>query len=116
MAKGTRSLEPLERLFDTCSMARDLRHGSFGAPANWDYQAVRNIEWPPDGVARLLPERRPVPVHARVVWERDGEEWVPGQAVRWLRPVVFVLLSDDRYRGAGAWLPAADVRRPGEPH
>jgi hypothetical protein len=46
-----------------------------------------------------------------VVWEHDGEEWIPGRAVRWLRPVVFVLINDQRHRGAGVWVPLKDVRR-----
>lgn len=93
------------------SPSRDLRYGAAGAPADWQYQKVSNTEWPPTGVARLLEERSPVPVTARIVWEADAEEWVVGSATRWLRPVVFVQLSDHRLSGAGVWLPAADVRR-----
>lgn len=95
-------------------MARDLRYGAFGAPSDWNHQQVVNVEWPPDGIPNLLPEHRPVPVQARVVWEHDGEEWIPGRAVRWLRPVVFVLINDRRHRGAGLWLPVRDVRRTAE--
>lgn len=32
--------------------------------------------------ARDRPMRPPIPVRARVVWERDGETWLDGQARR----------------------------------
>lgn len=91
----------------------DLRYGAYGAPSEWLYQDALNVEWPPDGVARVLRQRRPVPVMARIVWSDDGEEWVPGQAVKWVRPVVFVQVTDRRVRGFGLWLPADEVQRTG---
>jgi hypothetical protein len=102
----------IEREFDIVqSMDGERRYGAFGAPSTWTFQKVRNVEYPPDGVPRLLRERDAIPVSARVVWEQDGEEWISGRAVKWVRPVVFVLISDERHGGAGLWLPAADVRR-----
>jgi len=34
--------------------------------------------------------RDAIPVTARVVWERDGEEWVDGLALRWDSDHVYV--------------------------
>jgi hypothetical protein len=83
------------------------------APVTWlsVEQAATNVEWPPDKIARLIPRQKPIPVRARVDFEKDGEVWLPGEAIRWLRPVVFVRLNDARVRGFGLWLPASDVRR-----
>lgn len=81
------------------------------APTEWQHQKILNIEWPPSGIVKFLPDRRPVPVDVRVEWEHDGEEWLPGRAVRWTRPVVFVLINDRRHHGAGLWVPTRDVRR-----
>lgn len=91
-------------------MAREP-YGAYGAPSEWNHQRVVNVEWPPEGIPSMLPEQPPVPVRVRVVWEHDGEEWIAGRAVRWLRPVVFVLINDARHRGAGLWLPLKDIRR-----
>lgn len=74
-------------------------------------QQALNVEWPPDEIARFVPLHDPVAVRARVEFEGDGEVWLAGEAVRWVRPVVFVRLDDERINGAGLWLPAADVRR-----
>lgn len=74
-------------------------------------QKALNAEWPPERIAHLVPEHDPVAVRARVEFEGDGEVWLVGEAVRWVRPVVFVRLDDERLIGAGLWLPAADVRR-----
>lgn len=74
-------------------------------------QKVRNVEWPPDRIARFVPRHRRVPVEARVEFDADGEVWLPGSAIRWIRPVVFVQIDDRRIEGAGLWLPARDVRR-----
>jgi hypothetical protein len=45
------------------------------------------------------------------VWERDGEEWVPGTAIRWDRDHVLVRLGDPRVSTIGVWLPPQDFRR-----
>ncbi|QDP95284.1 hypothetical protein FOE78_04605 [Microlunatus elymi] len=74
-------------------------------------QKVTNQEWPPDPIARYFPRRKPIAVQARVDFENDGEVWLPGEAIRWVRPVVFVRLDDKRIDGFGLWVPASDVRR-----
>lgn len=74
-------------------------------------QQVRNVEWPPDRIAAFVPRRAPIAVEARVDFATAGEVWLPGKAIRWLRPVVFVQLNDQRIDGFGLWLLASDVRR-----
>ena len=83
------------------------------APVTWLslHQEVQNVEWPPGKIARLIPRHSPIPVRARVEFAKDGEVWLEGQAIRWVRPVVFVRLNDARIRGFGLWLSAGDVRR-----
>lgn len=75
--------------------------------ATWRYwQKILNAE-----KARGRPQRTPVSVCARIVWERDGEEWISGQAIR-LDPddgTIFVELRDRRCRGWGVWLRPNDV-------
>lgn len=72
-------------------------------------QPVKNEEWPLGDVARFLRDNTRIEVEARVVWAKDGEEWVRGHVTRWVRPVVLVELHDARRRRV--WLSAADVRR-----
>ncbi len=59
-----------------------------------------------------------VPVRARLVWERDGEEWVDTFAFAWTARLVLVELSDPRHEIRGVWLVPQDVERrarvPGE--
>ncbi|HLT62002.1 MAG TPA: hypothetical protein VK020_12455 [Microlunatus sp.] len=74
-----------------------------------EQQPVRNEEWPPGDVAKVLRDHTRIEVEARVVWAKDGEEWVRGHVTRWVRPVVLVELHDPRRRRV--WLSAADVRR-----
>lgn len=52
-----------------------------------------------------------VPVLARIVWERDGDEVVETNAFAWVPRLVLVELRDARYRFCGVWLERADVRR-----
>jgi hypothetical protein len=95
-------LRSFEHLFETGQMD----HSGW-----WDWQAVLNADFPPPPVpARNA--REPVPVVARVVWERDGEERVECLAIRWTRTHVLVDLSRDRRCSTvGAWLRADDVKR-----
>ena len=86
-----------------------------------DYSALQkplNQRWPLcDGRgwhARGVPDRRPVAVRVRIVWERDGEEWIHGTATRWTN-AVFVRVDDPRLSGFGVWVPASDVHRTGPP-
>ncbi|GIG28178.1 hypothetical protein [Cellulomonas marina] len=54
---------------------------------------------------------QPVPVLARLRWERDPEETVRTVAVEWTTSRVRVRLADARRHTGAAWLPATDVRR-----
>ena len=54
---------------------------------------------------------RPIPVQVRIVFERDGEEWVDGRAVEWTRELVRVDVADVRLLPRGVWVRAGDVRR-----
>jgi hypothetical protein len=76
-----------------------------------DWQRVSNERWP--AKPRGFRDRPGIRVRARIMWERDGEEWLPGTAVRWNARHVFVLVQESRgrLRGQGVWLAPADVRR-----
>jgi hypothetical protein len=50
-------------------------------------------------------------VTVRVVWERDGEEWIEGEATRWTDRVVFVTFWDRRLSTIEVWVVPDDVRR-----
>jgi hypothetical protein len=107
-----RGLAWIERLFDTGDMVGEgqLRDPtpSGGPTAYW--QKVLNARFParPRGLAD-----RPDPVRgeARIVWERDGEEWVPATAIRWDRQHVLVRIGDRRCSALGTWLAPDDFRR-----
>jgi len=53
----------------------------------------------------------PIAVIIRIVWELDGEMWLPGLATRWTRQIVYVEIDDARKRTTGIWVDAGDVRR-----
>lgn len=61
--------------------------------------------------ARDKPARTKIPVRARLVWERDGEEWKGGHALRLdaAGPAIFVELQDKRCKFTGVWLHPDDV-------
>lgn len=65
--------------------------------------------------ARDCPERRPIPVRARIVFAEDGEEWLDGEAER-LDPgaAIYVRLHDRRVNTLGVWLHPDDVLREGK--
>lgn len=50
--------------------------------------------------------REPIDVRVRLVWERDGEEWVDTVALEWTRELVRVRIRDRRHPGAGGWVAA----------
>ncbi|GMA31620.1 hypothetical protein GCM10025875_16120 [Litorihabitans aurantiacus] len=50
-------------------------------------------------------------MRARLVWERDGVEWVDGRAMAWTRRLVLVEVLDARLELNGIWLEVCDVRR-----
>lgn len=54
----------------------------------------------------------PIPITARVVWERDGEEQRATLARGWTRRLVLVALDrEHRWPTLAVWLTPADVRR-----
>ncbi|WP_313420581.1 hypothetical protein [Brevibacterium casei] len=55
-------------------------------------------------------DRPPVPVRARVVFDRDGEAWLDGRATRLgFDGTIFVELVDRRMQTVGVWLLPDDV-------
>lgn len=66
---------------------------------------------------RPIPPRRlqhdcNVPVRARIVWERDGEEFLDTIAYAWgPHDVVLVEVLDERRRTNGVWLHVSDAPR-----
>lgn len=78
------------------------------------WQQILNEHWPPNPVS--FRRRDPIPVRVRVVWERDGEEYVRGLALRWDANHVYVEWRDSmggRAIGNGVWLKPSDVFRAG---
>lgn len=76
------------------------------SPGPPDYQEVLN------GLpARDCPDLKKIPVRARLVWERDGEEWKGGDALRLdvSAPAIFVEFVDRRCKFTGVWLHPDDV-------
>lgn len=90
-----------------------LTTAGFAAPSEKArfYQKALNEQWPPGTQARTIPDRDPIAVWARVVWERDGELWVAGEAVKWDQRHVLVAIHDPRVQTRGFWLRPADVHR-----
>lgn len=75
-----------------------------------DWQAVLNARpIPPLRVQAIASNQ--IPVTARIVWERDGVEFVETFATGWTSRLTLVLMSDRRTRTRGFWLVPADVRR-----
>ena len=75
--------------------------------ATWRYwQKVCN-----DAAARSsYQDRPPIPVRARVVFERDDEEWLDDTATRrGFDGAIFVELVDRRMQTVGVWLLPDDV-------
>ncbi|MCL1870987.1 MAG: hypothetical protein FWF90_11320 [Promicromonosporaceae bacterium] len=52
-----------------------------------------------------------IPVTARIVWERDGEEQLVTFAAAYTTRAVLVEVPDQRWRINAVWLAPADVRR-----
>ena len=70
---------------------------------------------PPARAQRIA--REPIPVTARIAWERSGEERIDTEAVGWTvgrDPLVLVRLQDRRLRILAVWVRARDVRRRGQ--
>lgn len=66
--------------------------------------------------ARNRPERKRVPVRARIVWAEDGEEWRNCHAIRLDEdePAIHVELLDKRSKFIGVWLRPDDVEWAGK--
>ncbi|WP_163540854.1 hypothetical protein [Occultella kanbiaonis] len=73
-------------------------------------QAIVN-ELPIPDRRRQTPAREPIPVSARIRWERDGQEVIQTEATAWTTISVLVTISDRRWPTRGVWLPAHDVTR-----
>lgn len=76
------------------------------------WQTVLNMHWPrrPRAFRTHWPG---IPVHVRIIWQRDGVEYLPGTARRWDAGHVYVEVPDHdgRLRGNGVWVKPADVYR-----
>lgn len=81
--------------------------------ATWRYwQKIHNDA----GARGSFQSRPPVPVRARVVFERDGEVWLDGMATRQgFDGAIFVELKDRRCSTLGVWLHHDDVWWEGKP-
>lgn len=91
-------------------------HHSTPPPPPRAWQKVLNEAWPltdPTGRphARGIPDRDPIPVTVRVVFQDDGETWLTGLADRWHGQHVHVSVGDPRLQVPGVWVLAGDVRR-----
>jgi len=86
-----------------------MSHSTIGQSPVFD--RALNECWPPD--AGTTPDRPPIPVVARVVWQTAGEEQVEGYATRRSGRSVFVTPRAVRCRNGtlGVWLDAGDVAR-----
>ncbi|AYY14173.1 hypothetical protein EF847_17185 [Actinobacteria bacterium YIM 96077] len=75
-----------------------------------DKQEVLNSHWPTDPLAFKVREPS-IPVRVRLVWEHDGETFVPGWATKWNASHVYVAIDDHRTDLDGIWVKPADVYR-----
>ena len=84
----------------------------YGIPHNpAQFQDVLNQSWPAPDVAERVKDHARIDVRVRVVFQRDGETWLEGQATRWHGQHVFVRVEDTRLRLPFVWVDAGDVRR-----
>jgi hypothetical protein len=99
-------LTDVEHMFDTGDMtAPDWTPG----PPRGSQQ-ILNSEWPkyPENFV----ERRPIPVWVLIEWDRDGEQWCPGETDRWNHWFVRVQLDNEpRAIQRLTWVKPHDVRR-----
>jgi hypothetical protein len=80
------------------------------------WQLILNQSWPlvdEQGKrhARGVPSRSPIAVRVRVVFDRDGETWLDGQAIRWHNRSIMVEANDPRLRVHRVWVDTGDVQR-----
>lgn len=92
------------------------RSGYFTVPA-WDegHQSVLNAHPVPQLRAQRGWGTTPIPVRARIVWERDGLEVVATTVQAWTSRLVLVNLPDRRASVRGVWLDPSDVERVSPP-
>jgi hypothetical protein len=64
---------------------------------------------PPRHLQRV--DRTPIPVTARIIWQRDGQELIDTRALDWVGRDVLVEILDRRWRVTAVWIDAGDVRR-----
>jgi hypothetical protein len=82
---------------------------------SWDSHAevwqriLNEVEVPARSAQKDSPQ--PIPVVARICWERDGDETVDTVVHVWTSRAVLVELTDPRRRTHGVWVSADDVRR-----
>jgi hypothetical protein len=76
------------------------------------YQRILNEEIPEVDFPNKPAQER-INVMARLVWEHDGEQWMPAVATRWNRTHVLVSWTepDPRKAASMAWLRVQDVQR-----
>lgn len=81
----------------------------------WD---VNRDTWQAIVNAHPIPARRaqanaaiPIPVTARIIWERDGVEELKTVAWGWTTRLAQIEVIDPRWQTIGVWLSACDVRR-----
>ncbi|NED95835.1 hypothetical protein G1H11_10970 [Phytoactinopolyspora alkaliphila] len=73
-------------------------------------QAILNHHWPSRPRDYALHEPG-IAVRVRLIWERDGEQFIEGVARRWDADHVYVELKDTRSQANGVWLKPQDVYR-----
>ncbi len=71
---------------------------------------VLNTHWPRAPLA-FRTHRPGIAVTVRIVWDRDGEQYMRASAVRWSREHVYVEFVDQRLDGNGVWVKPEDVYR-----
>jgi hypothetical protein len=94
-----------EHLFDNRGVAAFMPAEQHGWSPG---QVIVNSTGAKEPRRRLEPP--PVPIRVRILWDRDGEEWIETVALGWTGREVHVRMSDPRYRLRAVWLDAADVR------
>lgn len=75
------------------------------------HQDVLNERWPTTPRDQWTRADSPIPVTVRIVWAKDGEEHIDGNATRWSGRCVYVEFTDQRLNKTGAWVDAGDVER-----
>jgi len=93
-----------------------VSHSAPPPPDRSRWQEVLNQSWPlvdehGKRHARGIPNRDPIAVRVRVVFDGDGETWLDGQAVRWHNQSVMVEVDDPRLQTRRVWVDAGDVKR-----